>query len=887
MSTLSSLPSATMSTKPVVTKMNGTVEPVDFSLIQNKLRRLCELESQLLKHVNYTDIARLTICRMGNVVISTTELDEIAAEVAADMVLQHYEYSQLAARIWMSRLHKIIPQTFSQATTRMFVQGVKLHRGYVNFVSDHAAFLDSLIQHDRDLTSYDYFGVRTLAKSYLLRYPLRDDVQQSLSSFDGLAETPQYMLMRIAVAINLPAGEDVSSSVFSEIAETYEQLSTKRYTHATPTMFNAGLEVSTLASCYLLTISRDSIEGVFETLTRSALVSKASGGVGINISNVRATGTPIRQTNGRSGGIVPMLRVFNDVARYVDQGGGKRPGAYTIYLEPWHADFEDFVRLSRKTGVEEKLTRDLFTAVWCCDLFMQRVERDELWSLMCPKLSPGLTDVWGAHFEDLYTRYEHEKRYVRQVPAKQLWLLLVRTQLESGMPFFMHKDHVNARNNQMNCGTIRGSNLCTEITLYTSHDEVAVCNLASVSLPAFIRADATDWSCPNCLLPPEVISPSFTVNRYDLDCEMCTGGFDFEALYNTVLLVTRNLDRTIDRMHYPIDEARLSNTRHRPIGIGVSGLADVFARLRIDWSSPIASRLNRRIFETLYRASLHQSCLLSRDSIPYLSYDGSPVDVDGLFQHNLYDIWADRFDSSSTGSNRDSSLANHRYHERDSTGDWLVKLVPGSISWSDFRQLVAKFGLRHSQRLAPMPTATTAQILGNCESIEPRTSNLFYRRVQAGEFIVLNRQLVDDMLRLGVWDETRIRKLVENRGSVQSFAELPAILRSVYRTVWELPQRLLVDLTADRQPFIDQSQSFNLYFVEPDFKRLTNAHFYAWRHGLKTGMYYLRTKSAVEPIQFSVGEKLRSYRPTASAHTTPPTSDTCSIDDPTCVSCVL
>lgn len=844
--------------QPIVRKMDGQESVVDFSRIQSKLQRLCLFDASPLSHVNYTEIARLTICRMGCTGnTSTTELDEIAAEVSAELMLKHYEYSKLAARIWISRLHKLIQPSFSLATRAMANAGVRLDSKYVKFVNAHSVFLDSLVMHQNDYTSYDYFGIRTLAKSYLLKLPLPNEVDTRRCSFEGIAESPQYMLLRIAVALNLPDDPDstIPTSLFMEIAETYDQLSNKRYTHATPTMFNAGLSYGTLASCYLLTVSRDSIEGIFETLTRSAMVSKASGGVGINISNVRALGTPIRRTNGRSSGIVPMLRVFNDVARYVDQGGGKRPGAFTIYLEPWHADFEDFVKLSRKTGVEEKITRDLFTAVWCCDLFMQRVERDETWSLMCPKLSPGLVDVWGDQFVELYTRYEREKRYVRQVPAKQLWLLLVRTQLESGMPFIMHKDHVNARNNQMNCGTIRGSNLCTEITLFTSHDEVAVCNLASISLPSFVRFDATRVPCLHCRIPSENVCDRMFINRYDLDCESCTGGFDFTALYKTTQLVTRNLDRTIDRMTYPIEAARIANVRHRPIGIGVSGLADVFAKLRLEWSSPVAARLNRRIFETMYRASLHQSCLLSRDSVPYLSYDGSPVDKCGAFQHNLYEDWADAFEAAQNNV----TLSGHRYNEPQDGLDWLTKAVSNCPSWTELRKLVRKFGLRHAQRIAPMPTATTAQILGNCESIEPRTSNLFYRRVQAGEFVVVNQQLIDDMDQLGILDEQRVRQLIEARGSVQRMDDIPVALQSVYKTVWEMPQRLLVDLSADRQPFIDQSQSFNLYFVEPDFKRVTNAHFYAWKRGLKTGMYYLRTKPAVEPIQFSVSEGLRSY----------------------------
>lgn len=895
-------------------KQNGSIVEIDFSLILQKLKRFALLPGHELTNVDYVEIAKQTIAHFGE---STTELDEIAALTAADMCTRHYEYSLLAARIWCSRLQKLVPRTFSEATSAMVTNGIPLSSRYARFVKRYANHLNPIVKNERDLYEFDYFGVRTLAKSYLLRVPIAATTTspsssttttttttnpgQKVLSFDGIAETPQQLFMRVATSLTIGNNGDVNNrnndlddltddqlrAIVDNVRVTYDALSTKRYVHATPTLFTSGLESQTLASCYLLTIGEDSIEGIFEALTRCALVSKASGGIGLNISEIRANGTPIRRTNGRSNGIVPMLRVFNDVARYVDQGGGKRPGAITVYLEPWHADIEDFLRLSKKTGVEEKITRDLFTAVWSCDLFMRRVEANEPWSLMCPHLCPGLTKVWGVEFERLYTTYERNRRYVKRVPAKQLWETMIAMQLETGMPFLLHKDHVNARNNQSNLGTIRGSNLCTEITLFTDRDSVSVCNLASISLPAFTR-DATRNFCvcslqtakpPMTSMTSPTASPTsssssssstssslssmtstsdaataFGINRYALDCEICHGGFDFAQLFHTVRLAVRNLDRTIDAMNYPMFVAERTNKQCRPLGIGVQGLADVFAKLRLPWNSYQAWTLNERIFETMYRASLQESCALAKEYGSYPFFHGSPAsELPARFQHDLYNEWLERFMQTDRDSFNSVDLSGYHYLEEDANDDWLVKATDAECwSWSMLRKMVEFHGLRNSHRLAPMPTASTAQIFGNCESIEPRTSNLFYRRVQSGEFFVINRQLVDDMTRLGIWDEAHRRSLIKNRGSVQHMTDLPSFLREVYRTVWEIPQRVLVNLNAARQPFIDQSSSFNLYFNEPNFARVTNAHFYAWRCGLKTGMYYLRTRPAVEPIQFTV-----------------------------------
>lgn len=855
-------------------KLDGQVVEVNFSRIHEKIRNLSLLPGHELLHVDTLEVAKRTISTFG---ASTTELDEVGAEVAADMSIRHYEYSKLAARIWCSRLHKLVPSSFSAATLQMHEAGIPLASDYTSFIVRNASQLDELIRSDRDLTNYDYFAVRTLANSYLLRKPINDHLPVSESStsyrrhlsFDGLMETPQFLLMRVAVAIALSTVSSPSASSQSErlvndaalkIANsTYEALSLKRYTHATPTLFTSGLRRQTLASCYLLTITEDSIQGIFETLSRCAFVSQASGGVGLNVSNVRASGTPIRSTNGRSGGIIPMIRVFNNVARYVDQGGGKRPGAFAIYLEPWHADIERFLMLSDKTGTEELIARDIYTAIWCCDLFMRRVENDELWSLMCPNLSPGLVDSWGAEFEKLYLEYERAGRYVRQVPAKKIWQTMIKMQLETGMPFLLHKDHINARSNQRHRGTIRGSNLCTEITLHTSPQEVAVCNLASVSLTPLAR-DATRDMCPLCLSHDQLqLAPSLVIYSYRSDCNICNGGFDFRELYHITRLVVRNLDRTIDVMFYPLDEAERANKLHRPLGIGVQGLANVFAKLRLPWNSNRARLLNRRIFETMYRASLHESCDLARlHAMPYLSFSNSPTERDGLLQHDLFAEWATKFteiDAMHRKKNDEFTIdpTKHMYNESED-GSWLTAICPEAWTWTEMRAQIREHGLRNSQRLAPMPTASTAQILGNVESIEPLTANLFYRRVQSGEFIVTNQYLIDDLVRLKMWNEETQQQLIKSRGSVQS-CKLPMRLREVYKTVWELPQRLLVDYCAARQPFVDQSQSFNLYFATPSYKRLTNAHFYAWRSGLKTGMYYLRSKPAVDPIQFTVAPR--------------------------------
>lgn len=868
---------------------------MDFpSDIYQILEKLKDLHDHELTNVN---VQRVTESIHLGFKYTSETLYDLCIDSAAELVTEHYEYSYFAARLWCYRLQSSLPAKFSDATFEMRTKGIQFNRGYMDFVTKHADVLDTMLCPMADLTSFDYFGVRTLAQSYLLKPPYEDviaesDEQQTTddtsmeeqgtndapmeeqetndapteerTTNDEPMETPQQMFMRVAVALCSSRKDDHrdDEETLNAVRETYRMLSSKRYIHATPTLFHAGLENQTLASCYLVSIAEDSIESIFRSVTRCALVSKASGGVGLHVSNVRAAGALIKQTNGRSGGIVPMLTVFNQVARYVDQGGGKRKGAFTIYLEPWHADIEDFIRLSKKTGIEEKITRDLFTALWCCDLFMRRVIRNEEWSLMSPDLCPGLTDAWGKEFEKLYLDYESRKMYVKRIPAKHLWESLLRSQFETGMPFLMHKDHVNSRDNHSHVGVIKGSNLCTEITLYSDQNNIAVCNLASICLSKFVR-DATnpDHAC-DCIEPTR-FNDRLIVNRYDDGCTKCHGGYDYTALFETVCVATRNVDRTIDAMLYPLEETERSNKQNRPLGIGVQGFADVLSKLRLPWDSPRARLINKRIFETIYRATLTESSMLAVQYGAYENYPGSKVSR-SILPHDAYDQWIEEFYSPDSNDDpamkkRRRLVEEHRYVEpKDAKDDWLYQTINSGRgsglleSWPELRLRLAHTGLRNSHRIAPMPTASTAQIFGNCESIEPRTSNMYYRRVLSGEFITMNHQLIDDMQALGMWDEPHKELLIRSRGSVQSMTDLPTELREVYRTVWEIPQRLLVDLTADRQPFIDQSQSFNLYLANPDFKRLTDAHFYAWQSGIKTGMYYLRTQAPVDPIQFTV-----------------------------------
>lgn len=629
-------------------------------------------------------------------------------------------------------------------------------------IMKHKDRLDSSIIYDRDF-SYNYFGFKTLERSYLLKINGK------------VVERPQHMLMRVSVGIH---GEDIDS-----VIETYNLLSEKYFTHASPTLFSAATPRPQLSSCFLLAMKQDSIEGIYDTLKQCALISKSAGGIGLHVHCIRAKGSYIAGTNGVSNGLVPMLRVYNNTARYVDQGGNKRPGAFAIYVEPWHADIFEFLDLKKNTGKEEVRARDLFYALWIPDLFMKRVEKNEDWSLMCPHDSPGLHDCWGDEFEKLYTKYESEGRYFRKVKAQTLWMAIIESQVETGTPYMLYKDACNRKSNQQNLGTIKCSNLCTEIVEYTSEDEVAVCNLASIALNMFVKENKT---------------------------------YDFEKLKNVTKTVTRNLNKIIDINYYPIPQAKTSNFRHRPIGIGVQGLADTFILMRLPFDSEKARTLNQQIFETLYYGALEASCELAEKEGTYETYAGCPVSR-GILQ---YDMW-----------------------DKKPTDMW---------DWDKLKAKISAHGLRNSLLLAPMPTASTAQILGNNESFEPFTSNIYTRRVLSGEFQVVNHHLLRDLTEAGLWDDDMKNLIIANNGSIQNIEKIPKELRDLYKTVWEISNKTLIHMAADRGAFIDQSQSFNIHVAEPNYGKLTSIHFYGWKMGLKTGMYYLRTKPAANAIQFTV-----------------------------------
>ncbi|MBI1858394.1 MAG: ribonucleoside-diphosphate reductase subunit alpha [Candidatus Melainabacteria bacterium] len=759
----------------LVVKRDGRQETVKFDKVTARIQKLCYSLNPLVQPV---EVAKKVIQGIYDGV-TTSELDNFAAEVAASLTAKHPDYAKLASRIAISNLHKNTKKSFFQTMTDLYEyvdkkNGKKaplIAEDVYKIIQDNAELLDSTIIYDRDF-GYDYFAFKTLEKSYLLR-------------IDGeVVERPQHMLMRVAVGIHKA---DIKAAI-----ETYNLMSERWFTHATPTLFNAGTPKPQLSSCFLLTMKEDSIEGIYDTLKQCAKISQSAGGIGVNIHDIRATGSYIRGTNGTSNGIIPMLKVFNDTARYVDQGGGKRKGSFAIYLEPWHADVFEFLELRKNHGKEELRARDLFYAFWVPDLFMKRVEENGTWSLFCPNEAPGLSASWGEEFEALYEKYEKEGKARKTVKAQELWFAILESQIETGTPYLLYKDACNSKSNQQNLGTIKSSNLCTEIIEYTSSDEVAVCNLASIALPMFV----------------------------------IDGKFDHKKLFEITRVVTKNLNKVIDVNYYPVEEARRSNKRHRPIGIGVQGLADVFILLRMSFDSEEARKLNKEIFETIYFGAMTASKDLAKKEGPYETYEGSPVSK-GIFQ---YDMWL------VTPSNR-----------------W---------DWGTLKDEVKKYGVRNSLLIAPMPTASTSQILGNNECFEPYTSNLYVRRVLSGEFIVVNKHLMRDLVGLGMWNEELKNKIVAHNGSIQNIEEIPDTIKEIYKTAWEIKQRSLVDMAADRGAFICQSQSLNLFVEKPDFTKLTSMHFYGWKKGLKTGMYYLRTKAAADAIKFTVDqEALRKEAP--------------------------
>lgn len=753
-----------------VLKRNGKREEVSFDKITARVKKLCYGLNDFVQPIT---IAQKVVQGLYDGV-STTELDNLAAETAATMAPVHPDYAMLAARIAVSNLHKNTNKNFVQTMQNLHdyidpktgEQAGLISTLALDVAKKHRAKLNSAIIYDRDF-DFDFFGFKTLERSYLLR-------------MDGeVVERPQHMLMRVAIGIH---GEDIDAAI-----QTYDLMSQKWFIHATPTLFNAGTPKPQLSSCFLLSMTEDSIPGIFETLTRCAKISQSAGGIGLSVHNVRATGSYIKGTGGTSNGLVPMLQVYNDTARYVDQGGGKRKGAFAVYLEPWHADIFEFLDLKKNHGKEEMRARDLFYAMWIPDLFMQRVQEGGDWTLFDPSEAPGLFDVHSGEFEALYHKYEEEGRGRKTIPAQEVWFAILESQIETGTPYILYKDAANRKSNQKNLGTIRSSNLCTEIMEYTSPDEVAVCNLGSISLPKFVNEQTKE--------------------------------FNYDKLHEITRVLTRNLNKVIDVNYYPVIEAKNSNMRHRPIGLGVQGLADAFILMGLAFDSPEARKVNRDIFETIYHAALTQSVAEAKVDGPYESFKGSPAS-EGILQ---YDMWG----------------------------------VTPSDRW-DFSTLKAdikEHGLRNSLLVAPMPTASTSQILGNNECFEPYTANIYTRRTLSGEFVVVNKHLLKDLHRLGLWDETMKQRLMAANGSVQHIMEIPEELRSRYKTVYEISQKVIIDMAADRGAFVCQSQSMNLFVEDASFGKLSSMHFYGWKAGLKTGMYYLRSKAAVDPIKFTLDKQ--------------------------------
>ena len=752
-----------------VVKRDGRRESVKFDKITARIKKLCYGLNPL---VTPEKVAMKVIEGLYDGV-TTSELDNLAAEVAATNTITHPDYALLASRIAVSNLHKNTKKSFSETITDLYEyidpktneKAPLISDEVYDIIKKNADIFDSTIIYDRDFR-YDFFGFKTLERSYLLK--LNGEV----------AERPQQMLMRVAVGIHK---KDIDSAI-----ETYNYMSEGWFTHATPTLFNSGTPKPQMSSCFLLTTKEDSIAGIYDTLKQCAQISQSAGGIGLSIHDIRASGSYIRGTNGTSNGVVPMLRVFNDTARYVDQGGGKRKGSFAIYVEPWHADIFDFLDLKKNHGKEEQRARDLFYALWIPDLFMKRVEENGDWTLMCPNECPGLSEAYGKKFEKLYNKYESEGKGRKKIKAQELWFKILESQIETGTPYMLYKDAANEKSNQKNLGTIKSSNLCTEIIEYTAHDEVAVCNLASIALPKFV----------------------------------VDGKFDHEKLFNVTYRVTKNLDKVIDANYYPVPEARNSNMRHRPIGIGVQGLADAFILMRHAFDSPEAKQINKEIFETIYYAALTASKDLAIENGPYETWKGSPISK-GVFQ---FDMWKVK-----------------------PTDRW---------EWDLLREEVKKHGVRNSLLLAPMPTASTAQILGNNECFEPYTSNIYTRRVLSGEFIIVNKHLLRDLVKLGIWNDRLKNKLMASNGSIQKIDEIPDNIKELYKTAWEISQKEILDMAADRGAYIDQSQSLNIFMENANFAKLTSMHFYGWKAGLKTGMYYLRTKSATDAIKFTLDKSV-------------------------------
>jgi ribonucleoside-diphosphate reductase alpha chain len=776
-----------------VVKRDGRKEAVKFDKITARIIKMCYGLDPLVS----PEVVAMKVIEGIYDGVTTTILDNLAAETAAAKTIDHPDYALLASRIAVSNLHKETKKTFSEVMYDMHHyidpktnQPASLVADDVfQIIMDNKDLLDSSIIYDRDFR-YDYFGFKTLTRSYLMKLE------------NVIVERPQQMLMRVAIGIHK---KDVQAAI-----KTYHLMSEGWFTHATPTLFNSGTPKPQMSSCFLLTMKDDSISGIYDTLKSCAQISQSAGGIGLAIHNIRATGSYIKGTNGTSNGIVPMLRVFNDTARYVDQGGGKRKGSFAMYIEPWHADVFDFLDLKKNHGKEEQRARDLFFALWIPDLFMKRVKENGDWTLMCPHECPGLSDTHSAEFEELYTRYETEGKGRKTIKAQDLWFKILESQIETGTPYMLYKDAANAKSNQQNLGTIKSSNLCTEIIEYTAPDEVAVCNLASLALPKYVTEE---------------------------------GKFDHDKLFEVTYQATINLNRIIDENYYPVIEAQNSNLRHRPIGLGVQGLADAFILMRLPFESEEARALNREIFETIYYASMTASKDLAKVDGAYETYAGSPVSK-GIFQYDMWNV---------TPTNR-----------------W---------EWDVLKEEVKKYGVRNSLLLAPMPTASTAQILGNNECFEPYTSNVYTRRVLSGEFIIVNKHLLKDLVKEGLWNKEMRSKIMTTNGSVQNITEIPQHLKDLYKTAWEISQKAIIDQAADRGAYICQSQSLNIFMENANFGKLTSMHFYGWEKGLKTGMYYLRTKAATDAIKFTV-DKAVAEEPSAQLIEEQQAAIACSLDNP-------
>lgn len=784
-----------------VVKRDGNSEVISFDKILQRVK-LCGKRNEL--SLNYTQLCLKVIDQLYDG-IKTTKIDELTAEQCASLASIHPDYGQLAINILISNHHKNTPDTFFECMTNLYmfrdVHGKHtplISESLYNTIDKHHEQIQNHIQYDNDYL-FDYFGFKTLERAYLMRIN------------DVVVERPQYMWMRVALGIH---GDDIEKAL-----ETYALMSSLTFTHATPTLFNAGTPRPQLSSCYLLSMEDDSIAGIFNTLKDCAEISKWAGGIGLHIHNIRAKGSLIRGTNGKANGIVPMLRVFNNTAKYVDQGGQKRNGSFAIYLEPWHSDIFDFINLRKNHGDEELRARDLFYALWVPDLFMEKVEKDEEWCLFCPEKCPGLSDVCGDAFKSLYTSYENKRGYNKKIKARELWQAILESQMETGNPYLLYKDACNLKSNQQNLGTIKSSNLCTEIVQYSDSSETAVCNLASIAVSSFVLEDKT---------------------------------FDYDRLYKTTQVVTNNLNKIIDINFYPTPKTRKSNLRHRPIGIGIQGLADAFALMDIPFHSEEAKKINVQIFETIYFAALTQSCEISKtrfESIKNIPAGIGRHEEDGILSFlNEYETGLEKSPYCGAYSSFIGSPVSRGILQYD-----MWNYTPSDrYDWNTLKKNIQTYGIRNSLLMAPMPTASTSQILGNNECIEPFTSNIYSRRTIAGDFVVINKHLVRDLMKEGLWNETLKNVIIAHKGSIQHIEGISPRIKEKYKIAWEIPMKHVIDMAADRAVFICQSQSLNLWVEDPQFKQLTSMHFYSWKKGLKTGIYYLRRKAKHQAQQFTI-----------------------------------